>query len=46
MESITVDLDKDVLYELMLMAHNRDITLNQLVNELLKKYLEELPKSE
>ena len=46
METITVDLDKDVLYELMLIAHERDITLNQLVNELLKKYLDELPKAE
>lgn len=44
METITVDLDQDLLYELMLMAHERDITLNQLVNEVLKSYLEKMEK--
>jgi hypothetical protein len=38
---ITLNLDKDVLFELMFMAHERDITLNQLVNEVLKAYIEE-----
>jgi predicted HicB family RNase H-like nuclease len=41
MTDITLDLDTDVLFELMLMAHKRDITLNQLVNEVLKAYIEE-----
>jgi hypothetical protein len=38
---ITLNLDTDVLFELMFMAHERDITLNQLVNEVLKAYIEE-----
>jgi len=41
MTDITINLDRDVLFELMLMAHERDITLNQLVNEVLKAYIEE-----
>jgi hypothetical protein len=41
MTDITLNLDTDVLFELMLMAHERDITLNQLVNEVLKAYIEE-----
>ena len=31
------------VYPVMLMAHNRDITLNQLVEELLSEYIEPLP---
>lgn len=42
METITVDLDEDVLYQLMLMAHERDITLNALVNILLRDYLDSI----
>ena len=41
MTDITINVDRDVLFELMLMAHERDITLNQLVNEVLKAYIEE-----
>lgn len=44
METITVDLDQDLLYELMLMAHERDVTLNQLVNDILRAHLEKLEK--
>lgn len=40
METITVELDHDVLHNLMLMAHERDITLNQLINEVLRQYLD------
>ena len=36
MESIELDLDKDELFQLMQLAHNRDITLNQLINEILE----------
>lgn len=40
MNEIEVDLPKEVLFELMLEAHKRDITLNALVNILLKEYIE------
>lgn len=42
METITVDLEADVLYQLMLMAHERDITLNTLVNIVLRDYLDSI----
>ena len=45
METITIDIDKDVLYELMLMAHERDITFNALVIEILTEYVEKLKKT-
>lgn len=40
MTDITLNLDKDVLFELMLMAHEQDITLNQLVNNILREFIE------
>jgi predicted HicB family RNase H-like nuclease len=39
--TVELNLDKEMLYELMLMAHERDITLNQLVEEILKTYIEQ-----
>jgi hypothetical protein len=46
-ESVAVDISDDDLFKLMLMAHEQDITLNQLVSNLLLKEvnkLEELDK--
>lgn len=40
-ETITVELDRDLLFQLMMMAHERDITLNQLVEEILQRALQE-----
>lgn len=39
METIEVDLEDDLLWELFMLAHKRDITLNQLINDILKEYL-------
>lgn len=39
MEEITIDLDHDTLFYLMLLAHKRDITLNELCNHILHEYL-------
>jgi predicted HicB family RNase H-like nuclease len=39
--TVELNLDKEVLYELMLMAHERDITLNQLVEDILRTYIEQ-----
>lgn len=36
---VVLDLEQDLLYELMIMAHNRDITLNQLIETILSEYL-------
>ena len=38
-EEVEVSLPEDVLFELMMMAHRRDITLNQLCNEILREQL-------
>lgn len=45
MENLTVELDKELLYELMLMAHYKDITLNQLINTIMRDYIESLGDS-
>lgn len=41
-QSVPLDLEKEELYELMLMAHERDITLNQLVENLLREVIDRL----
>ena len=42
METIEINLEHDVLFNLMLMAHERDITLNQLINQILKDFIEKV----
>jgi hypothetical protein len=45
MKDTEISLDmfsKDQLFELMVQAHERDITLNQLVNELIRNELEKI----
>jgi predicted HicB family RNase H-like nuclease len=37
---IGLELEQDLLYQLMLMAHEQDITLNQLVEKILREYLD------
>jgi len=37
--TIELDLDHDLLFQLMLLAHEQDITLNQLVENILRKYI-------
>jgi hypothetical protein len=39
--TVELNLDKEVLYELMLMAHERDITLNQLVEDIRRVFIEQ-----
>mgnify|MGYP005863112963 CR=1 FL=1 len=38
-EEVEVDIEKDVLFELMFLAHKRDITLNQLCTEIIEDEL-------
>ena len=40
-ETVELRLDREELYLLMLAAHERDITLNQLVEEILRQYIKE-----
>jgi len=37
---VEIDIEDDLLFKLMLEAHKRDITLNQLVEDILRKALE------
>ncbi len=39
---IPVDLPEEMWFHLMIEAHNQDITLNQLVNNILKEQLAKL----
>ena len=39
---LPLNLEKDKLYELMLIAHERDMTLNELVEEVLRQEIERL----
>ena len=43
--TIKIDLEEDVLYQLMLRAHEQDITLNQLVDRILREFIDEHEKS-
>ena len=38
--TIEIDLDEDLLYQLMLKAHEHDITLNQMIEQILREYLD------
>jgi NTP pyrophosphatase (non-canonical NTP hydrolase) len=38
--TIEIDLDEDLLYQLMLLAHEHDITLNQMIEKILREYLD------
>jgi len=38
--TIEIDLDQDLLYQLMLQAHEHDITLNQMIERILREYLD------
>jgi NTP pyrophosphatase (non-canonical NTP hydrolase) len=38
--TIEIDFDQDLLYQLMLLAHEHDITLNQMIEKILREYLD------
>jgi len=38
-KEIELDLEDNELFDLMLMAHNQDITLNRLVEKILQEYI-------
>ena len=40
METIELDLDDDELFKLMRLAHEQDITLNQLINNILQQVVD------
>ena len=40
--NVEIDLPEEVLFQLMKMAHEQDVTLNQLVNDILRKEMNRL----
>lgn len=42
---IRIDLEEELLYQLMLRAHEEDITLNQLVERILREFIDEHEKN-
>ena len=41
-ETIEIEIEEELLYQLMLRAHEQDITLNQLIENILREYLDQL----
>jgi len=41
-ETIQVELDQELLYQIMLLAHEQDITLNQLIENILREYIDRI----
>ena len=40
-ETVELRLDREELYQLMLLAHEQDVTLNQFVEDILRQFIEE-----
>ena len=38
--TIEIDLEEDLLYQLMLQAHEHDITLNQMIEKILREFID------
>ena len=38
--TIEIDLEEDLLYQLMLKAHEHDITLNQMIEKILREFID------
>ena len=41
-ETVEIDIDQELLYQIMLLAHERDITLNQMIEHILREYIARL----
>jgi predicted HicB family RNase H-like nuclease len=41
-KEVELDLPDNELFDLMLMAHKQDVTLNQLVENILREYIDAL----
>jgi len=46
MESIEIEIEDGLLFELMKRAHESDVTLNKYIEALLSDYLDELERQE
>lgn len=43
---VTVNLEREEWYQLMMMAHERDITLNQMVEQILLEFIKKHDESQ
>jgi predicted HicB family RNase H-like nuclease len=41
-ETVEIDIEQELLYQIMLLAHDRDITLNQMIESILREYIARL----
>ena len=41
-ETIEIDIEQELLYQIMLLAHEQDITLNQLIENILREYIDRI----
>ena len=41
-ETVEIDIEQELLYQIMLLAHERDITLNQMIEHILREYIGQL----
>jgi hypothetical protein len=46
MESIEIEVDKELLHKIMILAHEANVTLNKYIEVLLTDYLDELEREE
>lgn len=44
--TVEIDLDREEWYQLMMMAHERDITLNQMVEQILLEFIKKHDESQ
>ena len=40
-ETIEIEIEHELLYQIMLLAHKQDITLNQMIDHVLREYITE-----
>jgi predicted HicB family RNase H-like nuclease len=39
-ETVEIEIEQELLFQLMLLAHEQDITLNQLVENILREFVD------
>jgi len=41
-ETVEIEIEQELLYQIMLLAHEQDITLNQMIERVLREYIDRL----
>jgi len=42
-ETVEIDIEQELLYQSMMLAHEQDITLNQMIERILREYIATMP---